>query len=420
MIIVTGAAGFIGSNLVRGLNRRGITDILAVDDLTEGDKFVNLVDCKIADYMDKDDFRRRVLDGSLSHVRAVLHQGACSDTTERNGRYMLDNNYRVTLELFEFCQARAIPFIYASSAAVYGGSSVYVEDPANEGPLNVYGYSKLLFDQVLRTRMDTLKSQVVGLRYFNVYGPHEQHKGRMASVAFHNMNQFLEHGHVRLFAGWDGYVDGGQSRDFISVEDVVAVNLHFLDNPGTSGIFNCGTGRAQPFNDVAAAVVNTLRAERGEAELSLAQLVELDLIRYIPFPDDLRDATRAIPRQMCRACVPPVSPRPCATCRRAWPSTCATGAPANKPLPDAGLAGPEQAAMPGHAGGFRGKPAHSRHAYLPTWMFPFTAAPPAAGDRHDLRVARQPSRPLPFRRSACVHTLFYPTSRPGWPPFPPS
>ena len=244
MIIVTGAAGFIGSNLVRGLNRRGITDILAVDDLTEGDKFVNLVDCKIADYMDKDDFRRRVLDGSLSHVRAVLHQGACSDTTERNGRYMLDNNYRVTLELLEFCQARAIPFIYASSAAVYGGSSVYVEDPANEGPLNVYGYSKLLFDQVLRTRMDTLKSQVVGLRYFNVYGPHEQHKGRMASVAFHNMNQFLEHGHVRLFAGWDGYVDGGQSRDFISVEDVVAVNLHFLDNPGTSGIFNCGTGRA--------------------------------------------------------------------------------------------------------------------------------------------------------------------------------
>ena len=353
MIIVTGAAGFIGSNLVRGLNRRGITDILAVDDLTEGDKFVNLVDCKIADYMDKDDFRRRVLDGSLSHVRAVLHQGACSDTTERNGRYMLDNNYRVTLELLEFCQARAIPFIYASSAAVYGGSSVYVEDPANEGPLNVYGYSKLLFDQVLRTRMDTLKSQVVGLRYFNVYGPHEQHKGRMASVAFHNMNQFLEHGHVRLFAGWDGYVDGGQSRDFISVEDVVAVNLHFLDNPGTSGIFNCGTGRAQPFNDVAAAVVNTLRAERGEAGLSLAQLVELDLIRYIPFPDDLRDAIRAIPRQMCRACVPPVSPRPCATCRRAWPSTCATGAPASKPLPDAGLAGPEQAAaMPGHAGGF--------------------------------------------------------------------
>ena len=266
---------------------------------------------------------------------------------------MLDNNYRVTLELLEFCQARAIPFIYASSAAVYGGSSVYVEDPANEGPLNVYGYSKLLFDQVLRTRMDTLKSQVVGLRYFNVYGPHEQHKGRMASVAFHNMNQFLEHGHVRLFAGWDGYVDGGQSRDFISVEDVVAVNLHFLDNPGTSGIFNCGTGRAQPFNDVAAAVVNTLRAERGEAELSLAQLVELDLIRY-PVPGRPQGTLPELYPGRCRACVPPVSPRPCATCRRAWPSTCATGAPASKPLPDAGLAGPEQAAaMPGHVGGFK-------------------------------------------------------------------
>ncbi|MEN5157095.1 ADP-glyceromanno-heptose 6-epimerase [Achromobacter spanius] len=288
MIVVTGAAGFIGSNLVRGLNRRGIEDIIAVDDLTEGDKFVNLVDCKIADYMDKDDFRRRVADGSLPDIRAVLHQGACSDTTERNGRYMLDNNYRVTLELFEFCQTRRVPFLYASSAAVYGGSTTYVEHPDNEGPLNVYGYSKLLFDQVLRKRMDSLTAQVVGLRYFNVYGPHEQHKGRMASVAFHNMNQFLEHGHVRLFAGWDGYVDGGQSRDFISVEDVVAVNLHFLDHPEQSGIFNCGTGKAQPFNDVAAAVVNTLRAERGEAELTLAQLAELDLIRYIPFPDDLK------------------------------------------------------------------------------------------------------------------------------------
>ncbi|MCD0505874.1 ADP-glyceromanno-heptose 6-epimerase [Bordetella petrii] len=288
MIVVTGAAGFIGSNLVRGLNRRGIKDIIAVDDLTEGDKFLNLVDCQIADYLDKDEFRRRVQAGALPPVRAMLHQGACSDTTERNGRYMLDNNYRVTLELFEYCQTQRIPFLYASSAAVYGGSSVYVEDPANERPLNVYGYSKLLFDQVLRTRMKTLTAQVVGLRYFNVYGPHEQHKGRMASVAFHNMNQFLAEGHVRLFAGWDGYADGGQSRDFISVDDVVAVNLHFLDHPETSGIFNCGTGRAQPFNDVAAAVVNTLRAETGDAALPLEKLVEQGLLRYIPFPDDLK------------------------------------------------------------------------------------------------------------------------------------
>ena len=288
MIVVTGAAGFIGSNIVRGLNRRGEYDILAVDDLTEGDKFVNLVDCGIADYMDRNDFRSRVRDGSLRNVRAIIHQGACSDTTERNGLYMMDNNYRVTLELFEYCQARAIPFIYASSAAVYGSSSTYLEDPANERPLNVYGYSKLLFDQVLRRRMESLTAQVVGLRYFNVYGPHEQHKGRMASVAFHNMNQFLADGHVRLFAGWDGYPDGGQSRDFISVEDVVAVNLHFLDHPEVSGVFNCGTGRAQPFNDVAAGVVNALRAEKGHAPLSLDELVQDKLLRYIPFPDDLK------------------------------------------------------------------------------------------------------------------------------------
>ncbi|OZI42196.1 ADP-glyceromanno-heptose 6-epimerase [Bordetella genomosp. 5] len=288
MIVVTGAAGFIGSNLVRGLNRRGINDVIVVDDLTDGDKFRNLVDCRIADYIGHDDFRERVREGRLPKLRAVFHQGACSDTTERNGRYMMDNNYRVTLELFEYCQAQRVPFLYASSAAVYGGSSVYVEEPANEKPLNVYGYSKLLFDQVLRTRMDRLTAQVVGLRYFNVYGPHEQHKGRMASVAFHNMNQFLAEGHVRLFGGWDGWADGGQSRDFISVEDVVAVNLHFLDHPQISGVFNCGTGRAQPFNDIAHAVVNALRAERGEAALTLAQQVEQGLIRYVPFPDDLK------------------------------------------------------------------------------------------------------------------------------------
>lgn len=288
MIVVTGAAGFIGSNIVRGLNARGERDIIVVDDLTEGDKFVNMVDCQIADYLDRDDFRERVRRATLPPLRAIIHQGACSDTTERNGQYMMDNNYRVTLELFEYAQAHAIPFLYASSAAVYGGSTVYREDPANERPLNVYGYSKLLFDQVLRTRLQTLRAPVVGLRYFNVYGPHEQHKGRMASVAFHNMNQFLAEGHVRLFAGWDGYVDGGQSRDFISVDDVVAVNLHFLDNPHISGVFNCGTGRAQPFNDVAHGVVNALRAEKGEAALSLTDLVSQGLIRYIPFPDDLK------------------------------------------------------------------------------------------------------------------------------------
>lgn len=288
MIIVTGAAGFIGSNIVRGLNRRGITNILAIDDLTDGDKFVNLVGAQIADYMHKDDFRKRVLEGFLPGIRAVFHQGACSDTTERNGHFMMDNNYRVTLELFEYCQTHKVPFIYASSAAVYGAGPDYVERLENERPLNVYGYSKFLFDQVVRARFSSLTAQVVGLRYFNVYGPQEQHKGRMASVAFHNMNQFLSEGYVRLFGGWDGYVDGGQMRDFISVHDVVDVNLHFLDHPETSGIFNCGTGRAQPFNDVAAAVVNAMRNIQGKADLPLEDLVKQGLLRYDSFPDDLK------------------------------------------------------------------------------------------------------------------------------------
>ena len=288
MIVVTGAAGFIGSNLVRGLNARGLDNILAVDDLTDGDKFVNLVRGRIADYMHKDDFLCAVREGFMPGVRAVFHQGACSDTTERNGHYMMDNNYRVTLELFEYCQSHKIPFIYASSAAVYGAGPVYVEDLANEKPLNVYGYSKFLFDQVVRARIQKCTAQVVGLRYFNVYGPQEQHKGRMASVAFHNMNQFIAEGHVRLFGGWDGYPDGGQMRDFISVRDVVDVNLHFLDHPTQSGIFNCGTGRAQPFNDVAMAVVNTMRQLRGDPALPLEALVAEGLLRYVGFPEALK------------------------------------------------------------------------------------------------------------------------------------
>ncbi|MCC2595254.1 ADP-glyceromanno-heptose 6-epimerase [Pusillimonas sp. MFBS29] len=288
MIVVTGGAGFIGSNIVRGLNQRGYTDILVVDDLTEGDKFLNLVNGNIADYMHKDDFRQRVARQQLGNIEAIFHQGACSDTTERDGHYMLDNNYRVTLELFRFCQDAKVPFMYASSAAVYGAGPVYAESPEYESPLNVYGYSKYLFDQVLRRHLSSLKAPVVGLRYFNVYGPNEQHKGRMASVAFHNMNQFQAEGHVRLFGGWDGYADGGQLRDFVHVDDVVNVNLHFLDHPESSGIFNCGSGRAQPFNDVASAVVNTLRESKGEQALSLPDLVDRGLIRYIAFPDDLK------------------------------------------------------------------------------------------------------------------------------------
>lgn len=288
MIVVTGAAGFIGSNLVRGLNARGVTEILAVDDLTDGDKFVNLVGTKIADYQHKDTFRDRIVSDAQSPVEAIFHQGACSDTTERDGHFMMDNNYQVTLELFEWAQRHRVPFIYASSAAVYGAGPTYVEALENEHPLNVYGYSKFLFDQVLRARFEGLTAPVVGLRYFNVYGPFEQHKARMASVAFHNMNQFLQHKQVKLFGGWDGFENGGQMRDFISVDDVVSVNLHFLDHPETSGIFNCGTGRAQPFNDVASAVVNALRLAQKQTALSLTELVQENCLQYIDFPEDFK------------------------------------------------------------------------------------------------------------------------------------
>lgn len=288
MIVVTGAAGFIGSNLVRGLNARGIVDILAVDDLTDGDKFVNLVGCQIADYQHKDAYRALIAADQALPVEAIFHQGACSDTTERNGQYMMDNNYQVTLELFNWAQQHRVPFIYASSAAVYGAGPDYVESMANERPLNVYGYSKFLFDQVVRARAARLTAPVVGLRYFNVYGPHEQHKARMASVAFHHLRQYQQDGYVKLFGGWDGYSDGGQMRDFISVDDVVSVNLHFLDHPDTSGIFNCGTGRAQPFNDVAASVINTLRQADQQTPLALNELVSQGYLRYVCFPEDLK------------------------------------------------------------------------------------------------------------------------------------
>lgn len=288
-IIVTGAAGFIGSNIVKALNERGQTDIIAVDNLKKADKFKNLVDCEIADYLDKEDFIELFLDGAFDgEVEAILHQGACSDTMETDGHYMMENNYRYTLDLFEYCQTEEIPLLYASSAAVYGGGSVFKESREFEGPLNVYGYSKFLFDQVVRRRWNERTSQVVGFRYFNVYGQREQHKGRMASVAFHNFNQYRSEGKVKLFEGYAGYGNGEQRRDFVSVEDVVKVNLFFLDHPDKSGIFNLGTGRAQTFNDVAIATVNACRAAAGEAALSLAQLVEQGILEYIDFPEALK------------------------------------------------------------------------------------------------------------------------------------
>lgn len=287
-IIVTGAAGLIGSNLVKGLNDRGERDIIAVDNLTRAEKFNNLVDCEIADYLDKEDFLARFARGDFGKVRAVFHEGACSDTMETDGRYMMENNYRYTLALMESCLEQATQFLYASSAATYGASSTFREEREFERPLNVYGYSKFLFDQVVRRRLPSALSQIVGFRYFNVYGPREAHKGRMASVAFHNFNQFRAEGTVKLFGEYGGYGPGMQSRDFVSMEDVVKVNLFFLDHPGKSGIFNLGTGHAQPFNDIAHTVVNTLREAEDKPPLSLEEMVQEGLVEYIKFPDALR------------------------------------------------------------------------------------------------------------------------------------
>lgn len=287
--IVTGAAGFIGSNLVKALNERGENNIIAVDHLKNADKFRNLVDCEIADFLDKEDFLDKLQEGFFDGlVSAVLHQGACSDTMETDGRYMMENNYQYTLELLNYCQNEEIPFLYASSASVYGGGGVFKESREFESPLNVYAYSKFLFDQIVRRRWHKRSSQIVGLRYFNVYGPREQHKGRMASVAYHFFNQYRAEGKVKLFEGCDGYANGGQLRDFVSIEDVVKVNMYFLDNPKQSGIFNLGTGQAQSFNDVAVATINTLRQADGQPVLSLAELHQKGIISYIPFPEALR------------------------------------------------------------------------------------------------------------------------------------
>ncbi|KAA6118858.1 ADP-glyceromanno-heptose 6-epimerase [Cupriavidus cauae] len=287
-IIVTGAAGFVGSNLVKGLNERGENNVIAVDNLTRADKFHNLVDCEIADYLDKTDFLDRFARGEFGKVRAIFHEGACSDTMETDGRYMMENNYRYSKALMEACLEQGVQFLYASSAATYGASQTFKEDREYEKPLNVYGYSKFLFDQLVRRTLPNAHSQIVGFRYFNVYGPREGHKGRMASVAFHNFNQFRADGTVKLFGEYGGYGPGGHSRDFVSVEDVVKVNLFFLDHPEKSGIFNLGTGRAQPFNDIATTVVNTLRGAEGKPPLTLEEMEQEGLIEYIKFPDALR------------------------------------------------------------------------------------------------------------------------------------
>ncbi len=287
--IVTGAAGFIGANLIKGLNARGIDNIIAVDNLTRVDKFTNLTDCEISDYLDKQEFLEVLDAGQLDGaVDAVLHQGACSDTMETDGRYLMANNYRYSVSLLDFSLDQEVPLLYASSASVYGGGGVFREAREFEAPLNGYGYSKFLFDQVVRRRLDDATSPLVGFRYFNVYGPREQHKGRMASVAFHFFNEFQAEGRVKLFEGCDGYANGEQRRDFVFIDDVVKVNMFFLEHQDCSGIYNLGTGRAQSFNDVAVATVNACRAAAGAAAMSLDELTAAGMIEYVAFPEALK------------------------------------------------------------------------------------------------------------------------------------
>tara|TARA_B100000427_G_scaffold131884_2_gene109709 strand:- start:654 stop:1604 length:951 start_codon:yes stop_codon:yes gene_type:complete len=271
MIIVTGSNGFIGSNLIKGLNSMGITNILAVDDHENFPPSENLSNCEFKDLVkieDIDKLLRKYPNKDISHI---FHQGACSDTMEKDINYMLKNNYLFSKDLLTLALEKNINFIYASSASVYGDGKIFEEDKKYEKPINLYAYSKFIFDQYVRELMNKNDSQIVGLRYFNVYGPNEQHKGRMASVAFHLHQQLKESKSIKLFEGSDGYEDGEQKRDFIHVDDVVKVNLWFMKNE-VSGIFNVGTGLSQSFNDVANAVIKWNKKGK---------------IEYIPFPEEL-------------------------------------------------------------------------------------------------------------------------------------
>lgn len=271
MIIVTGGAGFIGSNLIEALNADGVIDLMVVD--RRGENFRNLDDLRFADFLQPEEFTRAIDRGALpEQIEAIFHQGACSDTTCDDVSYMMENNFTFSKTVLHFAIARKIPFVYASSAAVYGASKSFALSPENERPLNLYGLSKLAFDNHVRTLLARVESTVVGLRYFNVYGPREAHKNKMASMPYQLYRQLKQTGRARLFKGTDGYADGEQRRDFVFVADLVRVNIALAQGPVRRGIFNVGTGQARSFNDVA----NTLIRQIGAGAID-----------YVPFPESL-------------------------------------------------------------------------------------------------------------------------------------
>ena len=277
MIVVTGSNGFIGSNLIKGLNKIGYKDIIAVDDHDNSELKENIVHCEIQDYLEIDEFllklQKNKVDGEK--LKAIFHQGACSNTMEWDAEYLYKNNFLYSKELLNLSRQSNTPLIYASSASVYGNGKVFEESLENENPINLYAYSKFKFDQLVRHELRGSDTQIVGLRYFNVYGPQEQHKGNMASVAYHLHSQLKENDEIKLFEGSDGYDDGEQRRDFIYVDDIVKVNLWFMGNTNISGIFNLGTGKSQTFNDVAEAVIDWNKKGK---------------IKYIEFPEKLKGA----------------------------------------------------------------------------------------------------------------------------------
>ena len=277
MIIVTGSNGFIGSNLIKGLNKIGYKDIIAVDDHDNPELKENIVHCEIQDYLEIDEFLLKLQKNQVEgkKLKAIFHQGACSNTMEWDAEYLYKNNFLYSKELLNLSRQSNTPLIYASSASVYGNGKVFEESLENENPINLYAYSKFKFDQLVRHELRGSDTQIVGLRYFNVYGPQEQHKGNMASVAYHLHSQLKENDEIKLFEGSDGYGDGEQRRDFIYVDDIIKVNLWFMENTNISGIFNLGTGKSQTFNDVAEAVINWNKKGK---------------IEYIQFPEKLKGA----------------------------------------------------------------------------------------------------------------------------------